>query len=45
VHSPRQERRLAELGYSRKGSGEAPLNLDLRVYRQEMERTIYAWPS
>ena len=41
VHSPQQERRLYELGYSRKGSGEAPLNLDVRVYRQEMERSIY----
>jgi len=41
VHSPEQERRLYELGYSRKGSGEAPLNLDVRVYRQEMERSIY----
>lgn len=43
VHSPKQARTLAELGYSRKGSGEAPLNLDVRVYRQEMERRIYAW--
>lgn len=42
VHSPEQTRRLAELGYSRKGSGETPLNLDLRVYHQEMERQIYA---
>ena len=38
IHSPRQTRSLAELGYSLTGSGEAPLNLDLRVYRQEMER-------
>ena len=42
VHSPEQTRRLAELGYSRKGSGDAPLNIDLRVYQQEMERQIYA---
>jgi hemoglobin/transferrin/lactoferrin receptor protein len=42
VHSPEQERRLLEIGYHRQGSGEAPLNLDLRVYRQEMERQIYA---
>ncbi len=42
VHSPEQERRLFELGYNRKGSGERPLNLDVRVYRQEMERQIYA---
>jgi hemoglobin/transferrin/lactoferrin receptor protein len=45
VHSPRQSRTLAEAGYSRKGSGESPLNLDVRVYRQEMERRIYAWSS
>ena len=45
VHSPEQERRLAELGYSRKGSGDAPLNLDLRVYRQEMERSIYSYAN
>ncbi|MBV2234936.1 MAG: TonB-dependent receptor [Sterolibacterium sp.] len=43
VHSPRQERTLAEVGYSVKGTGDAPLNFDLRAYRQEMERTIYAW--
>lgn len=43
VHSPRQERTLAEVGYSYKGAGDAPLNFDLRAYRQEMERTIYAW--
>lgn len=45
VHSPEQERRLAELGYSRKGSGDAPLNIDLRVYRQEMERSIYSYAN
>lgn len=45
VHSPKQERTLAEIGYSVKGLGgaESPLNLDLRAYRQEMERSIYAW--
>ena len=45
VHSPKQSRTLAEAGYSRKGAGESPLNLDIRVYRQEMERRIYAWSS
>ncbi|MDO9598695.1 MAG: TonB-dependent receptor [Azoarcus sp.] len=45
VHSPEQTRTLAELGYSRKGSGDAPANLDLRVYRQEMEREIFAWST
>lgn len=45
VHSPKQARTLAELGYSRKGSGESPLNFDVRAYRQEMERRIHAWSS
>lgn len=45
VHSPEQERRLMEVGYSRSGQGEAPLNLDLRVYRQEMERQIYSFAN
>ncbi|MDX9706386.1 MAG: TonB-dependent receptor [Azospira sp.] len=43
VHSPKQDRTLAEVGYSYKGTGESPLNFDLRLWRQEMERTIYAW--
>jgi len=42
IHSPRQERLLAEVGYSRKGSGDAPVNLDVRVYRQEMERQMFS---
>ncbi|NCA72249.1 MAG: hemin receptor, partial [Sphingobacteriia bacterium] len=33
VHSPMTRRRLAELGYSRNGDGERPLNLDVRLYR------------
>lgn len=45
VHSPEQTRRLAEVGYSRKGSGEAPLNIDARLYQQEMERTISSWAN
>lgn len=45
VHSPEQERTLAEIGYSYKGSGESPLNFDVRAWRQEMERTIYAWSN
>ncbi len=43
VHSPEQERTLAEIGYSRKGAGEQPLNLDVRVYRQDVERSIRSW--
>ena len=42
VHSPKQERRLAEAGYSRKGAGENPLNFDLRLYRHEMKRQIFS---
>ncbi len=45
VRSPKQDRTLAELGYSRKGSGEAPLNFDIRAWRQEMERRINAWSN
>ncbi|MBS3934929.1 MAG: TonB-dependent receptor [Sulfuritalea sp.] len=43
VRSPEQERTLAELGYGRKGSGAAPLNLDVRVWRQEVERNIWSY--
>ena len=45
VHSPEQSRRLLELGYSNKTGGDSPINLDLRVYRQEMERQIYAYAN
>jgi hemoglobin/transferrin/lactoferrin receptor protein len=45
VHSPEQERRLAELGYSRKGAGERPVNFDVRAYRQEVRRQIRAHAS
>jgi len=43
VRSPQQERTLAEIGYSRRGSGAAPLNFDVRVYRQDVERNIWSW--
>jgi hemoglobin/transferrin/lactoferrin receptor protein len=43
LHSPEQERRLLELGYARQGADEAPLNFDVRIYRQEMERQIFAY--
>ncbi len=43
VHSPEQERRLFEVGYNRKDSGERPLNLDVRAYRQDVERTIWSY--
>ena len=45
THSPRQTRRLYELGYNRKGTGDNPLNLDVRAYRQEMQRAIYAYAN
>ena len=45
IHSPEQQRRLLEIGYSRKGTGEAPVNLDVRVYRQAMERNINSWAN
>ncbi|MFZ2853292.1 MAG: TonB-dependent receptor, partial [Rhodocyclaceae bacterium] len=45
VRAPKQERTLAEVGYSRKGSGEAPLNIDLRAWRQEVERQIWSFAS
>jgi hemoglobin/transferrin/lactoferrin receptor protein len=45
VRSPKQERTLAEAGYSRKGSGDAPLNLDVRAYRQQVRRQIQAYAS
>lgn len=45
VRSPRQERTLAEAGYSRKGSGDAPLNVDVRAYRQEVRRQVLAYSS
>lgn len=43
VHSPKQERDLAEIGYSRKGAGDAPLNLDVRLYRQDVQRAISSY--
>jgi len=43
VHAPRQTRELNEVGYSRNGNGAAPLNLDVRLYRQEVQRAIYSY--
>jgi hemoglobin/transferrin/lactoferrin receptor protein len=45
VHSPRQQRRLVELGYGFEGAGERPLNVDARVYRHEMYRQVFARSS
>lgn len=45
MHSPKQERSLAEVGYSREGSGAQPLSFDLRAYRQEVRRQVAAFAS
>ena len=45
THSPRQERTLYEVGYSRRGAVAGEVNVDARVYRQEMHRTIYVQSS
>lgn len=42
VYSPEQTRKLLEVGYAHRGSGESPVNLDVRVYRQQMERQIFS---
>lgn len=43
VHAPQQQRDLLELGYHRKGLGDTPLNLDVRVYRQDVQRAIASY--
>jgi hemoglobin/transferrin/lactoferrin receptor protein len=49
VRSPKQERSLAEIAYSRKasggGNGQAPLNFEVRGYRQEVHRMIQSYSS
>ena len=45
THSPRQERTPYEVGYSRRGAVAGEVNVDARVYRQEMHRTIYVQSS
>lgn len=45
MHSPKQERSLVEVGYSREGIGAQPLNFDLRAYRQDVRRQISAFAS
>ncbi len=42
VHSPRQQRELAELGWSTKGIGALPLSTDVRLYRQQVERLVWS---
>ncbi|BCO31414.1 TonB-dependent heme/hemoglobin receptor family protein [Thiohalobacter sp. COW1] len=43
IHSPQTRRRLVEVGYGFEGEGERPLNLDLRLYRQELQRRIFSF--
>ncbi|WP_416926836.1 TonB-dependent receptor [Ottowia sp.] len=43
VHSPRQSRQLAEIGYSHKGRG--PVDFDVRLYHQSIDRKISAWAN
>ncbi|MBB3117099.1 TonB-dependent receptor [Pseudoduganella violacea] len=43
VRAPKQERKLAEVGYSRKDGG--TLNFDVRAYRQEVRRQIQAYAA
>lgn len=41
VHSPRQERRLYEIGYQLERGARDAWGLDLRLYRQEVHRRIH----
>ncbi|WP_084651986.1 TonB-dependent receptor [Ottowia thiooxydans] len=43
IHSPKQSRELMEVGYSHKGRG--PVNFDVRLYRQAIDRQMYAWAN
>lgn len=45
IHSPKQTRTLYELGYSRSASQAQPLGLDLRIYRQQMQRQVNGWAN
>ena len=49
VRSPKQERSLAEIAYTQKGGGggdgNAPLNFEVRGYRQEARRMIQSYSS
>ncbi len=45
IRSPRTERRLYEAGYNLARSSTTPVGVDLRLYRQEMHRTIHGWAN
>lgn len=45
IHSPQQQRRLYEVGYSLSRKGREALGLDVRLYRQEMHRQVYGYAN
>ena len=45
IHSPTQARTLYELGYNRRGSGAQPVTLDVRAYRQTLQRQVNGWAN
>ena len=45
IHSPKQARTLYEFGYNRRGSGAQPVTLDVRVYRQTLQRQVNGWAN
>ena len=42
-HSPYQQRELFEIGYNGRIDGAMPATVDVRVYKQDMTRTVNAW--
>ena len=45
IHSPTQARTLYDLGYNRRGSGAQPVTLDVRAYRQTLQRQVNGWAN
>ncbi|MFP3874989.1 MAG: TonB-dependent receptor [Thiohalophilus sp.] len=43
IHSPQTRRRLFEVGYGFEGDEEQSPDLDVRFYRQELQRQIYSY--
>lgn len=43
LHSPRQQRRLYELGWQLQRSAAQPWGADVRLYRQEVHRSVHNW--
>lgn len=42
IHSPKQQRELAEVGWSLGADAALPVGVDVRLYRQTMERLIWS---